>query len=307
MAAIELTRMDFHVARFLNSDDVDDMTDKEVGQFCLLLFKAWMIAKDVSLPVDSDRLARYARCDEVSTLVLKQFPIVETEWGQRRRNVPQLEVWNDARARSEAGKKGAEKRWGKQWEGENDASADATALPAHEKPHALLLPISDHTISDHTISEQNKSDQSSVSVSSFHRSANWKNFAIPYRNVFKKKAGTEFKKRYYEACSKYGEDVVLECFRAWATDNQREWCEANGFDRPLNIFFKKLPEEAADLSDLNIAEKEEQTTAAEQRAHSEQIQAESIERQTAETVKFLTSQPPTTTGEGSVEDFLAGE
>jgi len=307
MAAVELTRMDFHVARFLNSDDVDDMTDKEVGQFCLLLFKAWMIAKDVSLPVDSDRLARYARCDEVSTLVLKQFPIVETEWGQRRRNVPQLEVWNDARARSEAGKKGAEKRWGKQWEGENDASAYATALPTHEKAHALLLHISEQTISEQTKSEQTKSDQSSVSVSSFHRSADWKNFAIPYRNVFRKKAGTEFKKRYYEACSKYGEDVVLECFHAWATDNQREWCEANGFDRPLNIFFKKLPEEAADLSDLNIAEKEEQTTAAEQRAHSEQIQAESIERQTAETVKFLTSQPPTTTGEGSVEDFLAGE
>jgi hypothetical protein len=266
-----------------------------------------MIAKDVSLPVDSDRLARYARCDEVSTLVLKQFPIVETEWGQRRRNVPQLEVWNDARARSEAGKKGAEKRWGKQWEGENDASADATALPAHEKAHALLLPISDHTISEQTKSEQTKSDQSSVSVSSFHRSADWKNFAIPYRNVFRKKAGTEFKKRYYEACSKYGEDVVLECFRAWATDNQREWCEANGFDRPLNIFFKKLPEEAADLSDLNIAEKEEQTAAAEQRARSEQIQAESIERQTAEINAILsaTSLDPET--ECKLEDIMAEE
>ena len=307
MAAVELTRMDFHVARFLNSDDVDDMTDKEVGQFCLLLFKAWMIAKDVSLPVDSDRLARYARCDEVSTLVLKQFPIVETEWGQRRRNVPQLEVWNDARARSEAGKKGAEKRWGKQWEGENDASAYATALPAHEKAHALLLPISDHTKSEQTKSEQTKSDQSSVSVSSFQRSADWKNFAIPYRNVFRKKAGTEFKKRYYEACSKYGEDVVLECFHAWATDNQREWCEANGFDRPLNIFFKKLPEEAADAVDLNITEKEEQTAAAEQRARSEQIQAESIERQTAEINAILsaTSLDPET--ECKLEDIMAEE
>ena len=149
--------------------------------------------------------------------------------------------------------------------------------------------------------------ESSVSVSSFHRSADWKNFAIPYRNVFRKKAGTEFKKRYYEACSKYGEDVVLECFHAWATDNQREWCEANGFDRPLNIFFKKLPEEAADAVDLNITEKEEQTAAAEQRARSEQIQAESIERQTAEINAILsaTSLDPET--ECKLEDIMAEE
>lgn len=113
--AVELTRMDFHVLRFMDSNDVEDMSAAEVGQFCLLLFKAWLGAKDVTLPVDEKKLAKYARVKKVSDLVLKQFPVVDTkEWGPCRQNKVQLQVWWTAKQRSEAGKAGAAGRWDKE-------------------------------------------------------------------------------------------------------------------------------------------------------------------------------------------------
>ena len=307
MPPADLTRFDFHVVRFMNSYDVEVMTAEEIGQYILLLCKSWLLAHDATLPDDIEYISRTARVTKVSDRVLAKFPVVETEqWGSVRRNHTLFEEWERASDRSDIARERVSRRSDR-----NPTVVDTAVGTTVRRPLISSAypnqPIPNQSESNQPIPNQSESSQDvSVSVSS-HRSADWKNFAIPYRNVFKKKAGTEFKKRYYEACSKYGEDVVLEYFHTWATDNQREWCEATGFDRPLNLFFKKLPEEAADIKDLNIAEKEEQTEAAEQRAHSEQVQAESIERQTQETIKFLTSQPPTTTGEGSVEDFLAGE
>lgn len=124
MAAIELTRMDFHVSRFIESEDVEEMDACEVGQFCLLLFKAWLLAKDVTLTTDDAKLAKYARVDKVSPLVLKQFPVEDTFWGPRRRNPVQLSVWEAAKARSDAGKTAAAKRWDKRPHSEGNATSN---------------------------------------------------------------------------------------------------------------------------------------------------------------------------------------
>ena len=145
----------------------------------------------------------------------------------------------------------------------------------------------------------------SVSVSS-HRSADWKNIALRHKRYFGKKAGIFFKDKYFDACSKYGEEIVLELFDEYGPTNA-DWVESNNVQQPLHKFFKNLAAEAADAVDLNIAEKEEQTAVAEQQKRSEQIQAESIERQTAEINAILsaTSLDPET--ECKLEDIMAEE
>ncbi len=148
--AVELSRMDFHVTRFMTSEDVQEMDACEVGQYCLLLFNAWMIAKDVTLPVEPEKLARYARVKEVSSSVLKKFPAVETQWGVRRRNTSQLEVWEAAKARTEAGKKGADSRWNKN----RNAVAYAEAMPEQNIP-------------EHTRAEHSRTEQTPLSLEQF--------------------------------------------------------------------------------------------------------------------------------------------
>jgi uncharacterized protein YdaU (DUF1376 family) len=136
--AIELSRMDFHVTRFMESEDVEEMDASEVGQYCLLLFKAWQLAKDASLPVEVDKLSRYARVSEVSQSVLRKFPIVDTEWGKRRRNDVQFGVWKAARARSQSAKRSADMRWGYE--------RNANASESHEPEECEGNAIPEHTI-----------------------------------------------------------------------------------------------------------------------------------------------------------------
>ena len=150
--AIELSRMDFHVTRFMESEDVEEMDAREVGQYCLLLFKAWQLAKDASLPVEIDKLARYARVSEVSSSVLRKFPLVETEWGKRRRNEVQFGIWKAARARSKAGKRNADSRWGNSGNANEDAMASDLVMP--EECNGNAIPY--HT--KHTIPEQAEQD-----------------------------------------------------------------------------------------------------------------------------------------------------
>jgi hypothetical protein len=164
--------------------------------------------------------------------------------------------------------------------------------------------LSEEKLSEVKKREENTCNANGISCSQA-KTADWKNIAIPYRNVFGKKAGADFKKRYFDACLKFGEDVVLECFHAWATQNTADWCETNGFDRPLNLFFKKLPEEAEDTIGLNQAEKEINEKAAEVRRTGDEIQAASIEKQTADLVALLDSRDVKRESEGSLEDFMA--
>ncbi len=119
----------------------------------------------------------------------------------------------------------------------------------------------------------------------------WKNLAVRYRNVFGKKAGAEFKKKFYDACEKYTEEVVLECFDLWVTDGKRDWCEANGFDKPLHLFFKKLPEEAEDALDINTEIKKQDDAKVEKKKCDDAAQEASIARQNAEIIEQWAVKP----------------
>ena len=108
---MDLTRFDFNVHNFLNSESVETMTDAEVGQYVLLLSKSWALAKDASLPDNSALLARWAHCDSVSLNVLKKFPQVETADGARRRNGVLFTEWQRAVTRSQQKRDAVNVRW----------------------------------------------------------------------------------------------------------------------------------------------------------------------------------------------------
>lgn len=141
----------------------------------------------------------------------------------------------------------------------------------------------------------------------------WKNIALPHKNkYFGKKAAARFESQYMDACAKYGEDVVVECFHAWAP-GKVDWVRANNFDQPLALFFKKLPEEAEDSVSLLAAEKEEaamataaQRAADDKKKRDDAAQAASIARQTAEITNLMGSGKPADEGWG-VLDLMAEE
>src|SRR5579872_1779363 len=96
----ELTRFDFKVNRFLNSEDVDRMTAEEVGCYMLLLCKAWVLGKDCTLPDDPQYLARIGRVEKVSELVMSKFYLVDHEGIRRWRNGVLYEEWQAGLKRS---------------------------------------------------------------------------------------------------------------------------------------------------------------------------------------------------------------
>ena len=126
----DLTRFDFHVNRFLNSEDVENMTAEEVGQYLLLLCHSFLKGREASLPDDLGVLSRYARVDKVSKLVLKKFPIVETEWGARRRNETLYTEFLLAKKRSENGRSAVAQRW------ENESNTPV--IPPYKATNANL-------------------------------------------------------------------------------------------------------------------------------------------------------------------------
>lgn len=144
MHETELSRFDFHVVRFMNSEDVQRMDSSEVGQFILLLCQAWLLGKDATLPNDPKLLARYARVEHVSSLVMGKFEPVETKWGTRLHSPRLSSEWVAAIRRSEHGKKGAMGRWGR------TNVNDARALVEQCDPNG-------HTIPTQSVSDQTKS------------------------------------------------------------------------------------------------------------------------------------------------------
>jgi uncharacterized protein YdaU (DUF1376 family) len=123
MKTARLDWMKFYVYDFMCCEDVMMMTAEEVGQYCLLLFTAWLGGKDCTLPNDRKFLERAAR-GSASSLVLSKFK----EENGRLVNEAQREIWNEGKelwqAASEAGKRGNEKRWHKK-----DSRDDCPPIP----------------------------------------------------------------------------------------------------------------------------------------------------------------------------------
>ena len=141
---------------------------------------------------------------------------------------------------------------------------------------------------------------SAVLSSSKKQQGDWKSIAIRHKNVFGKQASVKFKDKFLKACAQYGEDVVLECFDAWA-EGAKTWVTS---DQPLFLFFKNLNSEAENIIEINEAVQEEKTLAVQQKQREEQTQAASTERQCKENAdRFAVKER---IGVESVDDFLKG-
>lgn len=324
MPPADLTRFDFHVVRFMNSYDVEVMTDSEIGQYILLLCKSWLLAREATLPDDSEYLARVARATggKVSDRVLAKFPVVETEFGNARRNPVLFEEWLRASERSETSREMAEKRWNKSGKpvlltsAKNHATADAKASTnADTLVSVSLMPKPNQTDSTQTNPTQPKDVTGAVDSGQEQPEpqntgmGDWKTLAVQHKRLFNKKAAVKYKEQFYNACQQYGEKVVLTCFGEWA-ETAREWVVRENINLPLAAFFKKLPELAADEIEVSeaeqaLAEQEAaQRRAEEQRQQTEQKQIdESIAIQKRMHKEFWEKEPPPQNG-ADIDEFF---
>src|ERR1051326_6967000 len=94
----------------MSSPDVSLMTAEEIGSFFLLLQNAWLAGENCTLPNDPARLAKLARVERVSDLVISKF---STDKDGRLFNPRLLDEWKDAVKRSKDGKKAISARWEK--------------------------------------------------------------------------------------------------------------------------------------------------------------------------------------------------
>jgi hypothetical protein len=298
----DLTRFDFHAVRFMNSEDVEEMSDAEVGQYILLLCKAWLMGKDTTLPVDADKLSRYARTDEISEAVLRHFPVVSTEWGERRRNDVLYGEWMEACLRSANGRDKANKRWNKNeplTTEDNDATAHAAA-DATAPPVVLQSGMPKPYRTDSTQSEPNQSDSGFSGQGDFRL----------FKRRFKELVGANLSgdKRtqgdYARFVQQFGGDVVLQCLEDWA-HKSGDWAKTIKF--PILAFWKVLPEYAETAVDIIEAQKQqekEKDLAADKKHREEQAQAASTARQCKEnSERFAVKEQ---VGVESVDDFLKG-
>lgn len=226
------------------------MTAEEVGQYMLLLCKSWLLGKDASLPDDPEYLAQHARAKkEVSPLVLKKFPLIETEWGTRRQNPTLYAEWKLAETRldmaKEYGRRGGEAK--KAAFRPPLGTLDAPSTTPFQKFVAQTKPNQ---------SIPNQANQTD-SVSGPFGQCSFKNISIHYSSHFgiSHSHSKKHAERYQAACQKYGEDKVLEYFDRWADSCPwlREKRDRNG----LNFFWRPL-EEMAEGDDLRIAREQDE-------------------------------------------------
>jgi uncharacterized protein YdaU (DUF1376 family) len=110
----------------MSSPDVEIMTCEEVGSYFLLLQKAWLGGENCTLPNDPFRLAKLARVEKVSDLVLSKFQL---DKDGRLFNPRLKEEWDNAVKRSKDASKAAKKSHANGLRSQNGRSA--TALPSH--------------------------------------------------------------------------------------------------------------------------------------------------------------------------------
>jgi uncharacterized protein YdaU (DUF1376 family) len=284
----DLTRFDFNAYNFLNSEAVEAMTAEEVGQYLLLLVRSWLIAKGASLPDDPDLLAKWARCKRVSDKVMAKFPVVETEFGPRRRNSVIYMEWLRTVERHEAavelGRKGGMSTSINKIEASrlNGQFGGRPRNPSETQADNPTEPKQDtQAQSNPNQAVPNQSNQS-------NGAGDFKNLAIRYRRAFavRLSGSKNVRQRYAEACRTYGETTVLEMFDSWSTTAGwiKDWA-AEGKLRTdgLKGFYESLPEQI----EIETAAKTEQVAA--QSAVSDR--EADIQRQLAEShAKFVEQQ-----------------
>lgn len=120
-----------YVRDFAFDGNVEAMTTQEVGAYILLLCKAWFEEPCGSLPADDAILARWARLDtdtwrKVKFSVLLPFTLTEStgRYHQKRMQQEHRKLMDSVKSRSQAGKKGAQRRWGNRQKGDPDPPPD---------------------------------------------------------------------------------------------------------------------------------------------------------------------------------------
>lgn len=267
----DLTRFDFHAKKFYFSEHVQSMSAEEVGQYLLLMVAAWLGGKDASLPDNPVLLARYARVQNVSELVLKMFPIVETEHGPRRRNETLFEEWSAAIKRSEEGRASVLRRADRQPQGTQPAATSVLVptnkvptrdLPTHSSPspsHAGSGPGQTGPVQSSPNPTQGGQAAEAGNMRALPAPAlpgadptttpDFKTFRITWRAVVGKPLGHNktVEDAYVKACKEYGSDIVLAMLREWATPRTLEWAATISY--PYGAFIKQLPKLAERASE----------------------------------------------------------
>lgn len=263
----DLTRFDFHVNRFMNSYSVDLMDSSEVGQYLLLLCKAWLMGKDTCLPDDAAFLARHARAQEVSKRVLENFPLVETEWGTMRRNGVLFEEWQAAQQRSETARQRVAGRGGKWAEAaasntEQNTVVNTTVPNSESDPvtrKSLPTPSRFIAVQTGPVRPEPKSNQINQAAQAPERLDSSHGAAAPYpaqsaepdfktfKIIWERKIGNLGRDkntigRYNDICTQHGADVVHEVLEKWATDSMVSWLKSRAITYPFFFFIKKFPE-----------------------------------------------------------------
>jgi uncharacterized protein YdaU (DUF1376 family) len=240
----DLTRFDFHALKFTRSFSIRQMSNEEIGQYILLLAEAWLGGKDTALPDNLEVLASLARCKKVSDKVLDMFPIVESGV---RRNETLYGEWMATKERlaiaEESGRRG----------GESKKAAFREPIGTLEAPtqvrSRVALPITKPTQTD---SYQTNTHDSDFGQGTF------KNISVRYSSYFGINHSKSQKhiQRYQIACSKYGEDKVLEYFETWAQAAVK-WLKERRDNNGLNFFWRPL-DEIAEGDQLRVARETEQ-------------------------------------------------
>ena len=137
--------MKFYPTDFLGDKDVAVMSVDEIGAYCLLLFYSWQEDPRGTLPMCDRTLSRMARMtkeqwQEAKPIVLAPFKQCEDD-PDRIYQPRMVDEASNAEAKrtalSEAGKRGALKRWGgnKPPDGEASGEVNGEAM-AYQKPEA---------------------------------------------------------------------------------------------------------------------------------------------------------------------------
>ena len=239
----DLTRFDFHVLRFMKSLDVMAMTDAEVGQYILLLSESWLIGDDCTLPDNVDLLARLARTEEVSPLVLKKFPVTDTKWGHRRRNTILYAEWLNTLKRSDDGRKAVQSR--------PDRSTE------------FVRPYNDRTTNDVATMVPKPSQANSNQAEPNQESHDIHTITRKYRAAIGKSHSRSkfFAEKYETACRQFGEDAVIAEFEDWAESNK--WRKDSLGNSGLRFFFSDLPEMIEESAAVHKMEKSAKAETAE--------------------------------------------
>jgi hypothetical protein len=137
---------------------------------------------------------------------------------------------------------------------------------------------------------------------------NWHNLSTRHKRLLGKPVSSpaRHKEKYVQFCDQYGEDIVLQCFDAWAP-TKREWAN-DPKSQPIFQFWKDLPDLADDLQADKESEKEQAAAvrAAELKAEQDKkFQEESIARQVAESQARWAAHPQV--NEMSLEDLMGPE